>query len=250
VRRWRGGDSNEQKGEEMEKSPSRPVERIRRRVLLRGAAALAAVGTAGLAAPARAQPRTNAPATKARSAGTMFAYVGAFTTPERKGHGDGIHVYRVDPTPSWTQVQQVRVVNPSFLAVDHAQRSLYSVHADSDEVSAYTIDKETGRLTPLNRQSCGGKNPVHLAVDPSNRFIVTANYGAGSVGVVPINEDGSLGVRTDLVSLPGEPGPNRKEQASAHPHACPFDPAGHFILVPTRGSTGSSCSGSTVRAGS
>ena len=52
---------------------------------------------------------------------------------------------------------------------------------------------------------------------------------------MPIEQDGSLGVRTDLAVLPGEPGPNRKEQASSHPHDCPFDPAGHFIAVPDEG---------------
>jgi 6-phosphogluconolactonase len=76
---------------------------------------------------------------------------------------------------------------------------------------------------------------VYLSIDPGNRFIVTANYGAGSVGVVPIEQDGSLGPRTDLATLPGEPGPNRKEHASSHLHDCPFDPAGRFILVPDKG---------------
>ena len=221
----------------MQKSPMQPILRIRRRVLLQNAAALAAIGPAALAAAdAGAQPRTNMPQAKPRSAGTMFAYVGAFTTPERKGHGDGLHVYRMDPASGiWTHVQQVPLVNPSFLAVDRDQRFLYSVHADLDEVSAYTIDKASGQLTPLNRQSCGGKNPVYLSIDPGNRFIVTANYGAGSVGVVPIEQDGSLGARTDLAALPGDPGPNRKEQASSHPHDCPFDPAGRFIVVPDKG---------------
>jgi 6-phosphogluconolactonase (cycloisomerase 2 family) len=134
-----------------------------------------------------------------------------------------------------THVQVVPLVNPSFLAVDHAQRFLYSVRADLDEVSAYAIDKASGQLTPLNRQSCGGKNPVHLTVDPGNRFLVTANYGAGSVGVLQIEQDGSLGPRIDLATLPGEPGPNRKEQASSHPHECPFDSAGRFVLVPDKG---------------
>ncbi len=136
-----------------------------------------------------------------------FAYVGAFTTLERKAHGDGINVYRIDPaTGIWTHVQLVPLVNPSFLAVDRQRRFLYSLHADLDEVSAYVIDKASGQLTPLNRQSCGDKNPVHLAIDPGNRFIVTANYGAGSVGVGPIEPDG-----TDLASLPVEPGANRRE---------------------------------------
>jgi 6-phosphogluconolactonase (cycloisomerase 2 family) len=81
------------------------------------------------------------------------------------------------------------------------------VHADLDEVSAYATDRQSGTITLLNRQSCGGKNPVHLSIDPTDgRWIVTANYSAGSVGVVPIEEDGSLGSRSELIDLPGEPG--------------------------------------------
>ena len=201
----------------------------RRRELLQTAAALATVGSAALVGAGR-------PATAAPDAG-MFAYVGAFTTAERKGHGDGINVYRMDSrTGGWTHVQLLSgIVNPSFLALDHQQRFLYSVHADLDEVSAYSIDKNSGELTPLNKQSSGGKNPVYLTLDPSNRYIVTANYTAGSVGVVSVEEDGTLGPRTDLVTLTGETGPNRKEQAGSHPHDCPFDPAGRFVVVPDKG---------------
>lgn len=202
---------------------------IRRRELLQSGIALAAAGPAVLAgAGGRAH---------AAQSGEMFAYVGAFTTPQRKGHGDGINVYRMDPrTGAWGHVQLVpNVTNPSFLALDHQERFLYSVHADLDEVGAWAIAKDNGQLTALNKQSCGGKNPVHLSLDPSNRYIVTANYTAGSVGVVPIEQDGTLGPRTDLVTLTGEPGPNRKEQAGSHPHNCPFDPAGRFIVVPDKG---------------
>jgi 6-phosphogluconolactonase (cycloisomerase 2 family) len=117
----------------------------------------------------------NAPPGKA-----LFVYVGAFTMPERKGKGDGINVYRMDPSSGvWTHLQLVpNVVNPSFLALDREQRFLYSVHADLD---------------------------------------------------------GTLGARTDLAMLSGEAGPNRKEHASSHPHDCPFDPAGRFILVADKG---------------
>ena len=202
---------------------------LRRRELLQTAAALATVGSAALVGPGR-------PATAAPDPG-VFAYVGAFTTAERKGHGDGINVYRMDSrTGGWTHVQLLSgIVNPSFLALDHQQRFLYSVHADLDEVSAYSIDKNSGELTPLNKQSCGGKNPVYLTLDPSNRYLVTANYTAGSVAVVSVEEDGTLGPRTDLVTLTGETGPNRKEQAGSHPHDCPFDPAGRFVVVPDKG---------------
>jgi len=204
--------------------------RIDRRIVLKAGAGLAAAGPAVLhSAHAEAQPRANGEM-------ALIAYVGAFTTPERKGHGGGITVYRVDPASgAWTPEQVFEIVNPSFLALDRTQRFLYSVHADLDEVSAYAIDKQNGQITALNRQSCGGKNPVHLSIDPTGRWIVTANYSAGSVGVVPIEKDGALGPRADLVNLPGEPGPDRKEQTSSHPHNAVFDPSGRFITVPDKG---------------
>src|SRR5262249_38903276 len=129
---------------------------INRRTVLNGGAALPAPGPAPLRGGyAEAQPRparTNAP----------LPYVGAVTPPDRKGHGGGINVYRVDPTSgAWSHEQLLEIANPSFLTLDRAQRFLYSIHADLEEVSAYAIDKQNGRITALNRQSCGGKNPVH-----------------------------------------------------------------------------------------
>jgi 6-phosphogluconolactonase len=212
----------------MEASSKAP-RRIDRRIVLQAGAVLAAAGSAILrSGHAQAQPRVNRPA-------ATFAYVGAFTTKERKGHGGGITVYRVDPSGVWAQEQLLEIVNPSFLAIDRAQRFLYSVHADLDEVSAYAIDKQNGHISALNRQSCGGKNPVHLSIDPSGHWIVTANYTGGSVGVVPIEKDGTLGPRSDLVQLTGEPGPDGKRQTSSHPHEAVFDPTGHFVAVPDLG---------------
>jgi 6-phosphogluconolactonase (cycloisomerase 2 family) len=202
---------------------------LNRRIVLKAAALAAAGPTVLRSRHAEAEPR-------AVRGTTLFAYVGAFTTPERKGHGGGINIYRVDAASAvWTHEQLLEVVNPSFLALDRTQRFLYSVHADLDEVSAYAIDRESGHITALNRQSCGGKNPVHLSLDPTGRWIVTANYTAGSVGVVAIAKDGSLGPRSDLVTLIGTPGPDGKRQASSHPHEAVFDPSGRFIAIPDLG---------------
>src|SRR5262249_37304130 len=155
-----------------------------------------------------------------------FAYVGAFTTAERKARGDGLHVYRVDPASgAWSHVQHVGdLVNPSFLTLDRAQRHLYTVHADLTEVSAFAIDPASGQLRFVNRQAVAGKTPVHLSIDAPGRFLVTADYGGGAVSVLPIQADGALGPRSHSVALEGELGPHRIQQASAHPHHSPFDP--------------------------
>jgi 6-phosphogluconolactonase len=193
--------------------------------------------TAGAGAAALAS-RAGVGAFAAGQAGiARIAYVGSFTSKARNARGEGLSVFRIDPAGgAWTRIQLLGdELNPSFLAIDTHHRFLYAVHADTDQVSAFAIDPLAGTLTLLNRQSSGGANPVHLALDPTGRFLVVANYGAGSVGVVPVNADGSLGARTDLVTLTGELGPHRTEQSSSHPHHCPFDPSGRFVVVPDKG---------------
>jgi 6-phosphogluconolactonase (cycloisomerase 2 family) len=167
----------------------------------------------------------------------MFAYVGGYTTKERDGRGEGINVYRVDPASgTWAHVQPLEgIVNPSWLTLDRRHRVLYSAHGDGAEVVAYAIDPDSGLLRVLNRQPTGGKNGVRLGVDGSNRFVVCANYGSGTVAVLPIDSDGSLATLSDLVPLEGPLGPHRTEQAGSHPHDIVFDPGGRALLVPDKG---------------
>lgn len=166
-----------------------------------------------------------------------FAYVGSFTSEARKARGEGISAYRIDPaTGRWARVQALsREVNPGYLAVDPRRPVLYAVHSEANQVSAFTINDTTGELTLINRQSCGGDNPVHLAIDASGRFLVVANYASGNVVALQVDADGSLGRRTADVALKGEPGPHRTEQAVPHPHQCPFDPSGRIVVVPDKG---------------
>lgn len=169
--------------------------------------------------------------------GASYAYVGCYTTAERYARGDGIHVYRVDSaTGAWSPLQHVdNLVNPSFLLLSRDQRHLYSVHGDETYASSFSVESESGRLTPLNRAETGGRNGVHQAIDPSGRFMLVANYSTGTVGVMPVREDGSLGDHAQVVALQGQPGPHRIEQTSSHPHQVIFDPAGRFVMIPDKG---------------
>jgi 6-phosphogluconolactonase (cycloisomerase 2 family) len=197
---------------------------------LLGPSAAAMLMALSLAAPVPAAAQTP-------SGSSMYAYVGSFTTAARKARGDGIHVYRVDPaTGAWTHVQHVGdLVNPSYLALSHDQRVLYSVHGDSDFATAFALDPKTGEAKPLGRAATGGKNGVRQALDPSGKYLVVANYSSGSVAVLPIGPDGALKDQHQLVQLPGEPGPHKVEQQSSHPHDIVFDPSGRFVLVPDKG---------------
>ncbi|HYF89529.1 lactonase family protein [Azospirillum sp.] len=166
-----------------------------------------------------------------------YAYVGSRTTRERNARGEGLSVYRVDPAAAaWAPVQVLRdLVNPSFLCFDRRRRFLYAVHGDCSEISAFRIDPASGELAFLNRKATGGRNPVHLCVDPTDRFVVVANHITSSLAVLPIAADGSLGKLCDLVTLAGTIGPHRDEQPFPKPHQVEFDRSGRFIAVPDKG---------------
>ena len=70
---------------------------------------------------------------------------------------------------------------------------------------------------------------------PFTSSLAIRRRASGSIAVLPINADGSLATRSDLVELKGPLGPDPKEQAGSHPHHNPFDRQGRFILVPDKG---------------
>jgi 6-phosphogluconolactonase len=200
--------------------------RIKRRDFLRAlGGAVTAVGTA----PAQKGPAA------ARSAPRLM-YIGSFTG-EGRGHGEGLSVFaRRSAAAPWTMLQLLdSVPDPSFLAIDRPGRFLYSAHGGGDHATAYAIDQATGRVSVLNTQPTNGVNGVHLAIDATNRFLALANYASGSLIVLPIETDGRLGPISDQVTLTGTPGPHRTQQTSSHPHHCPFDPTGRFLVVPDKG---------------
>lgn len=210
-----------------------------RRTVLKHMATAAGICVLGSLLPAgfarAADLLKNTPVTRRKT--PMYAYVGSRTTRERNARGEGISVYQVDQEDgTLALIQVVRdLVNPSFLALNKAGDRLYTVHGDKSEISAFSIDKSSGRLEFINQQSCEGKNPVHLALDPTERFLVVSNHISGSLAVMHVAEDGSLGTLNQLVKLEGPMGPHRIEQPFSKPHFNPFDHSGKFVLVPDKG---------------
>jgi len=170
----------------------------------------------------------------------LFAYVGSRTTRERNARGEGISVFRVQAETGALELVQLvgDLVNPSYLAFNRKRDRLYTVHGDGHEISVFEVDRQHGRLSFLQRQACGGKNPVHLAVDPSDRYLVVSDHlgsQGGTLAVMGINKDGSLAPVHQRVALAGKPGPHRVEQPFSKPHFNPFDPSGRFVVVPDKG---------------
>lgn len=182
-------------------------------------------------------PISAAPAAEQLQAvdGQLRIYVGTYTSKTSKG----IYVGRLDLATGGLALEGVagETKNPSFLALHPTHRFLYAVGEISDfagkrtgAVSAFGIEPKSGRLQMLNQQSSGGAGPCHLVVDQTGRNVLVANYGGGSISVLPIREDGDLGPATAFVQHQGSSVDPRRQQGP-HAHSINLDPANRFAFV-------------------
>jgi 6-phosphogluconolactonase len=130
------------------------------------------------------------------------------------------------------------VGSPGFLAVHPDGDKLYAAANTpaGPGAVAYQISKD-GTLTPLNAMPTGDGGAAHLAVHPSAKLAVTAQYGGGSVAVFPLGADGRLGAAT-VIEHEGGSKVVDKRQDSPHPHYVGWSPDGRFALVPDLGLDG------------
>jgi 6-phosphogluconolactonase (cycloisomerase 2 family) len=196
----------------------------------------------------------------ANAKGPLMAYVGTFSSPLTDmlptqvdlppGNGRGIHTFEVNRATGALVPREVLEMgtSPNCLAFNAAGTRMYSTNetdkfegGDAGTVSAFAIDRANGKLKLLNTVSSGGHGPTYLSVHPSGRFVLVANYFAGSVAVLPILPDGSLGAPSDVKKDAGTVGPKKATNAPPgsfafsghdvpHAHMIAPDPSGRFVI--------------------
>jgi len=158
-------------------------------------------------------------------------YVGTYST---RG-SEGIYVFEFDrANGALRQLQTVsNAKSPSFLAIHPSGKFLYSVNEaaqNSGGVSAYAIDRKTGKLALINQQSSHGKGPCYISVDDQGKVAFVANYGEGTFTVLPIEASGALGAATDTIRYTGT-GPDQQRQDKPHIHSATVSPDNRFVYV-------------------
>lgn len=180
------------------------------------------------------RPATAAPASVQETLERLWVYVGTYT-----GKSKGIYLGALDLRTGELTVSGVaaKSTNPSFLALHPSHRFLYAVNEVDNvtgfkggTVSAFAVDPQTGALTFLNQQGSRGMAPTHLAVDPSGKNVLVANYNSGSVAVLPIAADGSLGAATGFAQHHGS-SVNKSRQSGPHAHCVALAPDNRFAFV-------------------
>jgi 6-phosphogluconolactonase len=171
-----------------------------------------------------------------KAAGGMYlAYIGTYTGPKSQG----IYAFRFDAsTGRLTSLGLAgETPNPTFLAVSPNHRFLYAANeisnyegSKSGSVSAFAVDRETGKLTFLNKVSSRGADPCHVAVDKAGKHVMAANYTGGSVAVFPVREDGRLEEASAFVQNAGS-SVNPERQEGPHTHSMNLSPDGRYAIV-------------------
>jgi 6-phosphogluconolactonase len=168
-------------------------------------------------------------------------YVGTYTGPKSRG----IYLFELQPETSILS-QNLPLAplglagasaNPSFLEIDRDRHLLFAVNEVNEfdgrptgAVSAFRIDNTTGMLTLLNQRPSMGTGPCHLALDRTRRHLLVANYGSGSVSVLPVAADGTLGAASHVVQHTGS-SVNPDRQNGPHAHCITIDRANRYVFV-------------------
>ena len=127
-----------------------------------------------------------------------LAFVGS--APPDHPHGGFIHRFRTAGN-RWTALGTLPAVAPAHLLMHPTLPVLYAVHAvdtwdhlPRGAVSAYRVDRQTGRLDLLGTQplSLSATFPRHsvLTADASHLFV--AAEGGGIYNLLPVANDGAL----------------------------------------------------------
>lgn len=162
-----------------------------------------------------------------------YAYAGTYTEKTSKG----IYLYRFDAGAGKLEALGLvaETPNPTFLAIHPNRKYLYAVNEidkfqgqHSGSVTAFRIDGT--KLTALNSVSSHGDGPCHVSIDRSGKFVMVANYGGGSIAVLPIQPDGSLGEATAAIQHTRAPGAT-SHPGPPHAHSINMSPDNRFAIV-------------------
>lgn len=182
------------------------------------------------------------------------------------GNG-GIHVFEMAEDGSLKKTDRV---NPElaigYLAVAPDGKHVYGINetkmfTNTDmfggSVLAYAFDGETGKLSFVNTEPTVGVFPCFLTITGDGKDLVATNYGSvdtlvhsvrkedgtyalersfdeGSVVVLPIQADGSVG-KVSSLTVHTKTSVDPKRQISVHPHSVNVDPKDEFAFVCDRG---------------
>lgn len=140
---------------------------------------------------------------------------------------------------AWSLSQEVPSLMPAALLSNKAGTLLFAVNGVErheglarSTVESYAIDSASGRLRLVTRQplSLSASGARHLALAPSEEYLVIPAFSGGIYNVIPVLPDGTLNFPSYILKDIGC-GFHPVTQASSHPHSVVFHPYGKFLVA-------------------
>jgi 6-phosphogluconolactonase len=69
------------------------------------------------------------------------------------------------------------------IVVDRTGKFAYATNRGYDALVGFSVNAKDGKLTMLERRPCGGKTPRHLALDPTEKWLLVANQDSNTITV-------------------------------------------------------------------
>jgi 6-phosphogluconolactonase len=164
-------------------------------------------------------------------------YVGTYTEKEDfvEGKATGMYIYKLNLNSGRLSYvgSSPHTVNPSYLVVDASSQNLYAVNetASKDKpagtISAFRLTAGGNTMEYVNTVSSQGNAPCYISLDKTRKWVMCANYGSGTVAVIPVLNDGKLGNATFTHQHRGKGSTPRQD--SPHAHLIVQSPYNEFV---------------------
>ncbi len=153
-------------------------------------------------------------------------YVGTYTDADSKG----IYKYQIDSEGKLKEIGlMAETINPTFLTKSKDQKTLFAVSETNINgtgfIKSFKIKKDTLQL--ISKENSGGAGPCFVAINDDN-YIITANYGGGSVGLLRADKNGKLSELLNVQQHLGKGTTQRQE--APHAHSTWFHPTKKEII--------------------
>lgn len=143
---------------------------------------------------------------------------------------DEVLVFRFDPATGTLTPTQPRSSKtpagggPRHLALHPSGRFAYVNNEMGNSVTAYTVNAESGHLTPLDTLSTlpegvTGGSTAEIAVHPNGRWLYVSNRGHDSIAAYRLADDGKM----TLIEI--------QKAGVSQPRGFDIDPSGRWIVV-------------------
>jgi 6-phosphogluconolactonase (cycloisomerase 2 family) len=110
------------------------------------------------------------------------------------------------------------VLGLASCSLDYVVGYVYVTTAKTSVINQYSIDFQTGALSPIGSPVQAGNDPVRLVASPSGQFVYVVNQGDSTVQEFAVQSDGTLVSKNTY--------PTGKS-----PSAIAIDPQGKFLYV-------------------